>query len=211
MDTYQAQDLFIESVGVAAYKKRPELIALLRKNGVKVDDNISNSDLISVTMVACAKSSSCRADLTAFLTESIAEEQLGYVEEGFFNQVGPNIRIPGVTPGVPKPPAPAPAPAKKKKGGGVFSKKEGGSGVGNFLRSEQGKDTINTALNTGVSLLFKGKTKQQADETLKNATVQANEAGQTASGDKKNKFLLPAIIGGILVIGVIAYFVTRKK
>ena len=206
MDTYQAQDLFIESVGVAAYKKRPELIALLRKNGVKVDDNISNSDLISVTMVACAKSSSCRADLTAFLTESIAEEQLGYVEEGFFNQVGPNIRIPGVTPGVPKPPD-----KKKKKGGGVFSKKEGGSAVGNFLRSEQGKDTINTTLNTGVSLLFKGKTKQQADETLKDATVQANEAGQTASGDKKNKWVLPAIIGGVVVIGIVVYFATRKK
>jgi len=211
MDTYQAQDLFIESVGVAAYKKRPELIALLRKNGVKVDDNISNSDLISVTMVACAKSSSCRADLTAFLTESIAEEQLGYVEEGFFNQVGPNIRIPGVTPGVPKPAAPPPASSKKKKGGGVFAKKEGGSAVGNFLRSEQGKDTINTTLNTGISLLFKGKTKEQADQTVRDATVQANEAGQTASGDKKNRWVLPAIIGGVVVIGIVVYFATRKK
>lgn len=207
MDTYQAQDLFVESVGITAFKKRPELIALLRKNGVKVADDISERDLISITLVACAKSSTCRADLTAFLTENIAEEQLGYVQEDFFNQVGPNIRIPGVTPGVPKQPD-----NKKKKGGGVFGKKEGGTAAGNFLRSEQGKQTINTALNAGISLLFKDKKGAEANQTVQQATDQAQAAAdQNRSDNRKRGWVLPAIIGGVVVIGVVIYFATRKK
>ena len=205
MDTYQAQDLFVESVGIAAYKKRPELIALLRKNGVKVADDISERDLISITLVACAKSSACRADLTAFLTESITEEQLGYVQEDFFNAPGPTtpqIKVPGVN---------APAPTKTKKTG-IFGKKEGGTGVGNFLRSEQGKQTINTALNTGISLLFKDKSGAQANQTVQQATDQGQGAAeQIRKEERKNKWVLPAIIGGVVVIGVVVYFVTRPK
>lgn len=206
MDTYQAQDLFVESVGVAAYKKRNELISLLRKNGVKVSDDVSERDLISITLVACAKSSACRTDLSAFLTENITEGQLGYVQEDFFNQVGPNIRIPGVTPGTTAP------KSDKKKKSGVFTKKEGGTGVGNWLRSDQGKDTINTAINTGIALLFKDKKGADANAALQGATDQGQAvANEIRKEERKNTWVLPAIIGGVVVIGVVVYFATRKK
>jgi hypothetical protein len=209
MDTYQAQDLFVESVGITAFKKRPELIALLRKNGVKVADDISERDLISITLVACAKSSTCRADLTAFLTENIAEEQLGYVQEDFFNQIGTtSVRVPASAL-VPKTAAP-PQTDKKKKG--IFTKKEGGTAAGNFLRSEQGKQTINTALNAGISLLFKDKKGAEANQTVQQATDQAQAAAdQNRNDNRKRGWVLPAIIGGVVVIGVVIYFATRKK
>lgn len=196
LDAYQSQDLFIESLGICAYKKKAELIALLRKNGIKVDDNISEKDLIKVAMVACAKSQSCRKDLTDFLTDCIVEEQVGYVQEDFFSQTG----------------QPATGTTVKKKKTGIFAKKEGGSGVGNFLRSDAGKDTVSKALNAGISLLFKGKDQKQANDTLNQAAGQANDAGINAAADeKKNKWVLPAIIGGVVVIGVVIYFATRKK
>lgn len=197
MDTYQAQDLFIESVGIAAYQNRPELIALLRKNGVKVDDNISNRDLISVTMVACAKSSSCRAELTAFLADTISEDQLGYVEEDFFNADAATRKA---------------RREEQRKLTAERRKKQGGSAVGNIARSQEAKDTLISGLNLGIAALFKGKTGAAADETLNNATNQADNAGQGASGKgDKNKWVLPTIIGGIVLVGVIAYFVTRPK
>jgi hypothetical protein len=196
MDTYQAQDLFIESVGIAAYQNRPELIALLRKNGVKVDDNISNRDLISVTMVACAKSSSCRAELTAFLA-NLPEDQLGYVEEDFFNLTAAERKA---------------RREEQRKLTAERRKKQGGSAVGNIARSQEAKDTLISGLNLGIAALFKGKTGAAADETLNNATNQADNAGQGASGKgDKNKWVLPTIIGGIVLVGVIAYFVTRPK
>lgn len=189
LDAYQSQDLFIEALGRCAYKKRAELIAVLRKNGINVDDSISEKDLIKTAMVACAKSASCRKEMTAFLTDCITEEQLGYVQDDFFNADG------------------------DKKKGGIFKKKEGGTSVGNFLRSEQGKDTINKALDAGISLLFKGKDKQQATETLNDATTQAQGAAQNARDDEKKpaKWVVPAIIGGVIVIGAVIYFATRKK
>jgi hypothetical protein len=196
MDTYQAQDLFIESVGIAAYQNRPELIALLRKNGVKVDDDISNRDLISVTMVACAKSSSCRAELTAFLA-NLPEDQLGYVQEDFFNLTAAERKA---------------RREEQRKLTAERRKKQGGSAVGNIARSQEAKDTLISGLNLGIAALFKGKTGAAADETLNNATNQADNAGQGASGKgDKNKWVLPTIIGGIVLVGVIAYFVTRPK
>lgn len=207
MDTYQAQDLAVEAVGIAAYNQKPELIALLAKNGVKVPDDISERDLISITLVACAKSNACRADLSNFLTESIAEGQLGYVQDEFFNSVGgPRIVIPGVTPGTTAPKTETQTDKKKKKGGKVFAKKEGGSAVGNFFRSEQGKDTIKTGINLGFSTLLKGKSGAEANQTLQSATEQGDNAGK---GDTKSKWVLPAIIGGVVLIGVIVYFSTR--
>jgi hypothetical protein len=196
MDTYQAQDLFIESVGIAAYQNRPELIALLRKNGVKVDDDISNRDLISVTMVACAKSSSCRAELTAFLA-NLPEDQLGYVQEDFFNLTAAERKA---------------RREEQRKLTAERRKKQGGSAVGNIARSQEAKDTLISGLNLGIAALFKGKTGAAADETLNNATNQADNAGQGASGKgDKNKWVLPTIIGGVVLVGVIAYFVTRPK
>jgi hypothetical protein len=196
MDTYQAQDLFIESVGIAAYQNRPELIALLRKNGVKVDDNISNRDLISVTMVACAKSSSCRAELTAFLA-NLPEDQLGYVQEDFFNLTAAERKA---------------RREEQRKLTAERRKKEGGSRLGNIARSDEAKDTLISGLNLGIAALFKGKTGAAADETLRDATDKADAAGQGASGKgDKNKWVLPTIIGGIVLVGVIAYFVTRPK
>jgi len=198
LDAYQSQELFIESLGICAYKKKAELIALLRKNGIKVDDNISEKDLIKVAMVACAKSQSCRKDLTDFLTDCIVEEQVGYVQEDFFSQTGQ--------------PATGTTGTKKKKPG-IFTKKEGGSAVGNFLRTDEGKDTVNKAINAGISLLFKGKDKTQANAALNQAADQADNAGAgaAAADTKKSKWVLPAIIGGVIVIGAVIYFATRKK
>lgn len=196
MDTYQAQDLFIESVGIAAYQNRPELIALLRKNGVKVDDDISNRDLISVTMVACAKSSSCRAELTAFLA-NLPEDQLGYVQEDFFNLTAAERKA---------------RREEQRKLTAERRKKEGGSATGKLLRSKEAQDTLISGLNLGIAALFKGKTGAAADETLRDATDKADAAGQGASGKgDKNKWVLPTIIGGVVLVGVIAYFVTRPK
>jgi hypothetical protein len=67
-------------------------------------------------------------------------------------------------------------------------------------------------LNLGIAALFKGKTGAAADETLRDATDKADAAGQGASGKgDKNKWVLPTIIGGVVLVGVIAYFVTRPK
>lgn len=196
MDTYQAQDLFVESVGVAAHTQKSELIALLRKNGVKVPDDISERDLISVTMVACVKSTACRADLTNFLADNVIEEQVGYVQEDFFNLTKEEKKK---------------RQDEQRKLRDERRKKQGGTTAGNIIRSQEAKDTLLTGLNAAISGLFKGKSKDEANQTVRDVTDQADQAGKDASGKGKSKWVLPAIIGGVLLIGVIVYFSTRGK
>ncbi len=195
MDTYQAQDLFVESVGVAAYTKKTELIALLRKNGVKVPDDISERDLISITLVACAKSSACRADLTNFLADNVIEEQMGYVEEGFFNLTKEERKK---------------RQDEQRKIRDERRKKQGGTATGNIIRSQEAKDTLLTGLNAAITGLFKGKSGAEANQAVQDVTEVADRAGRNANTGTKSKWVLPTIIGGVLLIGVIIYFSTRK-
>ena len=116
----------------------------------------------------------------------------------------------------------------------LFAKKEGGSGVGNALRSVFSSENISALAGAGVAYAStrlqneaSKKGNQQAID-YKNAEAnnylaqeRANLSAQTSQqsggttpppSKSKPKWVLPvAIGGGVLVIGVVLYFALRKK
>jgi hypothetical protein len=85
LDVYQAKDVLMKSIGLTAYEDRDTLIALLRKNGVQVPENVSDNDLLNMTYVAIANSLQFKKDLAKYLESKAIESYEGYVDEEFFN------------------------------------------------------------------------------------------------------------------------------
>jgi len=49
-DSYEAQNLIETSIGYMLNDDRDDLINLLRQNGVNVSDNVSDDDLLNMTL-----------------------------------------------------------------------------------------------------------------------------------------------------------------
>lgn len=197
----KAQDVIQESIGLAVFQDRDKLIALLRKNGASIDENISDDNLIKVTYLAVAKSSGFKKDFSDYLVGSFSEETMNYVDEQtFFNQTGGT-------------------PTTDKKKSGIFAKKEGGSKVGNALRKVGTEENIGALVNTGLGVLANKLTAKADKESIQAATQLAAQKSQQALAEaqlqeqkaKSKKWVIPVVIGGVVVIGAIIYFVTRKK
>ena len=195
-DVYQAEDFVNKFVGLTAYENKNDLILLLRKNGVSVSDNASTDDVILMTYLAIAQSPRFKSDLVSYAKS--AQEQ----EEGKL----------GLT-------------AEERKAARVKKREEqGGTKIGNLIRSVATEENIGTLLNTGLGFLSQKMT-AKANEGAINAGAQykASEAIAYAEQAKKEdakanaekqraKWIVPvAIVAGIAVIGVIAFVVLKKK
>ncbi len=165
------------------------LIAVLRKNGIVIKNDISDSDLAAMTFIGITRSSRIRADLSELWASCCGEE--------YANAGGKAAK--------PKPPKVNP---NTKKAGGQ------GTRVGNILRGLATPENANTVLNSGLQL-YGAKLAAKADKGTIDSAVdlevaQTNKLIQQQKAGGK-KWLMPVVIGGVLLAAIGAYFYFKKK
>lgn len=193
VEVNQAQGAIQEAIGLAVFEDRSLVIAMLRKNGAKVNDDISDDKLIKVVYLAIAKSNGFKSDFSNYLKSKFSEEQVGYVEEEFFNLTA--------------------AERKAKR------EAQGGSKVGLALKKIATEENINALVNTGIGILSKKLTAKSDQASIAAATELSAQKSQQALAEAQlqqqkaasKKWVIPVIIGSVVVVGLIVFLVIRKK
>jgi hypothetical protein len=173
---------------------------MLRKNGAKVNDDISDDKLIKVVYLAIAKSNGFKSDFSNYLKSKFSEEQVGYVEEEFFDLTAEQRK--------------AKQTARKTK-----VAEQGGTKVGLALKKVATEENINALVNTGIGILSKKLTAKSDQASITAATQLSAQKSQQALAEaqlqeqksKSRKWVIPVVIGSVVVVGLIVYFVIRKK
>lgn len=212
-DSYEAQNLIETSIGYMLNDDRDELINLLRQNGVTVNDNVSDDDLLNMTYVAIGKSTQFKRDLAKYLDAQARDENsLNYVEEEFFNNDGKK------------------AARQAKKTAKVTARKTeanptGKSKAGLLLGQLGTQENIQAAINTGLGVLSSKLTAKADQKSIADATKLATEKSKQAlaeadAADKKaaagqatKKWVVPVVIGVsviAVVVGLVIYMRKRK-
>lgn len=211
-DSYEAQNLIETSIGYMLVDDRDDLINLLRQNGVNVDDNISDDDLLNMTYVAIGKSTQFKRDLAKYLdAQSKGETTLNYVDEEFFNGDGKATRQAKRT---------AKVTARKTE-----ANPTGKSKAGLLLGQIGTQENIQAAINTGLGVLSSKLTAKADQKSIADATTLAAErskqaAAEALAADRKaeaglatKKWVVPVVIGVsviAVVVGLVIYMKKRK-
>jgi hypothetical protein len=205
LDVYQAKDLLMQSIGLMVYEDKDTLIALLRKNGVQVSDNVSTDDLLNMTYVAIGNSLQFKKDLAKYLESKTIESYEGYVDEEFFNLTKEERE----------------ARRKVKKVTQAETRKEkGGTKVGLAIKSVATKENIQSVINTGLGVLSDTLTAKADRKAIQDATSLASEKSKQAIAEaqaqdsaksKVKAWIIPTLIGVVVIGGIITYFVIKKR
>lgn len=205
LDVYQAKDLLMQSIGLMVYEDRETLIALLRKNGVQVSDNVSTDDLLNMTYVAIGNSLQFKKDLAKYLESKAMESYEGYVDEEFFNLTKEERE----------------ARRKVKKVTRAETRKEkGGTKVGLAVKSVATKENVQSIINTGLGFLSDTLTAKADRKAIQDATALASERSKQAIAEaqaqdsaksKMKAWIIPTLIGVVVIGGIVTYFVIKKR
>lgn len=208
LDVYEAKDVIIKSIGYMVYEDRGTLIDLLRKNGVQVSDNVSDDDLIKMTYVAIGNSLQFKKDLARYIDAQTKEAYEGYVDEEFFNGDGD------------KKAARTAKKTERKTARETARTERGGSKVGVAVKGIATKENVQSVINTGLGLLADSLSAKADRKTVQEATILASEkskqaiAEAAAEDSKKSRiksWIIPTIIGVVVIGGIITYFVIKKR
>lgn len=211
IDVYQAKEVIEKSIGYMVYEDKGTLIALLRKNGVQVADNVGDNELIQMTYIAIGNSLQFKKDLAKYIAGRGKQEFEGYVdEEEFFSFLGlGKKKTDAATP-----------PAPKKVNPNLKSQGGEGTKVGNAIRAVATPETIQSVINTGLGLLSDSLSAKADRKTVQEATLLASEKSKQALAEaaaadaKKSKtktWVIPVVIGVVVVAGIVTYFVIKKR
>jgi len=205
LDVYQAKDVLMQSIGLIAYEDKDTLIALLRKNGVQVSDNVSTDDLLNMTYVAIGKSLQFKKDLAKYLDSKANESYEGYVDEEFFNLTKEEREA---------------RRNAKKIAQAETRKTQGGTKVGLAIKSVATKDNVQSLINTGLGVLSDSLTAKADRKSIQDATALATEKSKQAIAEAKAQdsakskmkaWLIPTLIGVVVIGGIVTYFVIKKR
>jgi hypothetical protein len=208
LDVYEAKDVIIKSIGYMVYEDRGTLIDLLRKNGVQVSDNVSDDDLIKMTYVAIGNSLQFKKDLARYIDAQTKEAYEGYVDEEFFNVDAD------------KKAARTAKKTEKKTAREAAKTARGGSKVGVAVKGIATKENVQAAINTGLGLLADSLSAKADRKTVQEATLLASEKSKQAIAEaqaedsKKSRiksWIIPTLIGVVVIGGIVTYFVMRKR
>jgi hypothetical protein len=205
LDVYQAKDLLMQSIGLMAYEDRDTLVTLLRKNGVQVEDNVSTNDLLNMTYVAIANSLQFKKDLAKYLESKAIESYEGYVDEEFFNLTKEEREAKRTA---------------KKTAKTETRKTQGGTKVGLAIKSVATPENIQSVINTGLGVLADSLTAKADRKAIQDATALASERSQQAIAEaqaqdsaksKIKAWIIPTIIGVVVIGGIVTYLVIKKR
>ena len=224
MDYNQIEQKITTALGIMSVQDKPALVRLLQKSGSFVNETNTQDQLLDAAFKAIKDSKRFRTDLTDYLStqQMISNSDGGeasFSDDNYYSNFGTSRAL-------------------VNKGtfadDSQFSNGDG-TQVGNFLRSDAGKklttDTIGLGMNYLSTLLgnkaAKSGNQQAIDFKKAEAEVLANQAlaNKTAadlaamgnkpsasSTNKKSSWVMPvAIIGGVVVIGAIIFFVVKRK
>jgi hypothetical protein len=205
LDVYQAKDLLMQSIGLMAYEDKDTLVNLLRKNGVQVEDNVSTNDLLNMTYVAIANSLQFKKDLAKYLESKAIESYEGYVDEEFFNLTKEEREAKRTA---------------KKTAKTETRKTQGGTKVGLAIKSVATPENIQSVINTGLGVLADSLTAKADRKAIQDATALASERSQQAIAEaqaqdsaksKIKAWIIPTIIGVVVIGGIVTYLVIKKR
>jgi hypothetical protein len=196
----EQNDVIIGLIYLMVEENNPFLINLLQKSGSFVTNQSSPDAVLNASLNALRDSSSFRMNLSNYLVAE-ANSYSNYVDDDFF-VYGTGDK-----------------PAKYNRTTGT-----GGTRVGGLLRSVFSQENIGLLVSAGIgaaSTKLQDSASKKGDQRaldFKNAEIAAEELRQKSESatppapNPKPKWVLPvAIVGGLLVVGVIVYFVTKKK
>jgi len=198
MDYNQASVGIRNAIAVMAVEDKPALVALLKKHGSMVTELSTTDQILDGTFKAIKDSKRFREDLGNYISSNLKAVGLSDESESGFSNAG---------------------------GDGW---KKVGTALSNFGKTVFSKENIDTAVKGGLAYYSTKLATQaqrsgnqqaidfekaQADKFLAEATARSASPTGTLQGEKsKNKWLVPVLIGGgVLVLGVVIYFVARKK
>jgi hypothetical protein len=185
VSTQQLIDITRNSIVALIDEKKSDVIAIARKNGIDIPQDINNDELFAVVIKAMKDSVSFRKDIAKAL-KSTASEYLNYVDENLYADAQTKT---------------AKKPYEETFFGGIFSKERLGqivdTGVALYsstLANKQQRQGEQNAIN--YELAQAQKIQVQQDNTFL---------------PNKKSYALPIIIG-VLVLGSIgAYFYYKNK
>lgn len=195
----ELQDIIVSAVGLMSVEDKPTLVAMLQKNGSLVTDVNTQGEILDASFKAIRDSASFRQDLEDYLVQQESLSDLGTDSSNFSNSVG-----------------------------SFFNKI--GQGL-NKVGKSLGKENVQALFGAGIGYLGaslqakaqKGQGQQAIDYTNAQANLEAiklqqqlagqgGTVGGGATAEKKNKWVLPVVIGGgVLLLGTILFFALRKK
>lgn len=200
-NVYEAQEVIQKSIGYITSEKKKDLINLLRQNGVQVNDSVSDKDLMRMTYLGIAKSLQFKKDFAKYLESLSQDNQVGYVSEEFFNLT-------------------AAEKAAKKTEKAAKIKEQGGTKAGNLIRTVATEQNIQSVINTGLGILSQKLTAKADQKSIAAATDLAVAESQkakleadaaSAKAKSSNAWVLPVVIGAIVIIGVGFYFYKKRN
>lgn len=203
-DVTQAEEAITESVGFLVANNRKGVVKILRKNGVDVNESMSDKELLTAIYTALSASTAFGVDLKKLIytsTKEAYQEMSGYANmEGLYMtpQIGSALVKTAST-------ATTTQTTTTKKP------------FGEFLKGIFTPETTSALINTGVNALSKKLTAKEDAAMLDRAIalkVNETEASIAKSGAtaQKNKWLVPAIVvGGLVVVAVTAIIIYRKS
>ena len=201
MDNNQAQqgeELITKSIALMSEYDKPTLLAILRRSGSFVTELSTQQQILDASFKALKDSERFRQDLLSYIKATTNENN----DANFSNFSLKDL----------------------------FKSKEGGTRVGNTLKTIFSKENVSALAGAGIAY---ASTKLQ-DSASKKGNQQAidykvAEANSFIAQEKANqstpqggttppppssgkpKWVIPVVIGGVVVLGVVLFFVFRKK
>jgi hypothetical protein len=209
---------------------KDSLVKLLKRNGIQMPQNPSDTELTSAVLLASAKSANFKKELASLLASSakpagekfssFVGQDMGFTGiddfsftgmEGFENQIGspaPALKI-SATPSV----TVQPTVAKEKTGVGKVL-----ASIGNFFKtSVLTKENVDTAIQIGLTKIntqTQAKANQVAQEGAVLQQYQDEIRNQQAASQNQGLSTGAWIgigLGVAALVGIVIFFATRKK
>jgi hypothetical protein len=207
-----------ELIAYTLIDNKPELIAILRKNGVSIGDDASDEKVLIAVLKGNSVSKSFKSDLTQLLSKQAMQNADRFVsftgEENFFNVDGDRATQ-DVLGTVSSTRTSTSSTSSGTKSGGKTKAGTLLAGVGGFIKNNVfTSDNINQFISTGLTAVS-NKSQSKADaaaaqvEALKAQRLQLE---QSLSPKKSTNTLTYVLIGvGVLAIGLSVYFYVKRK
>ena len=214
VDVNQAQDIVRNFVAYTMQKSPEDITILLKKNGVVVPAKSSPKDTMTLLYAALPKSRNLQHDLQDyFMRVHAVESKSGgdfsnYVEEGFFSADSATTGTATKT------------LTAKQQSRVSETNPQGKTAFGLALQNLVSPDSLKNVLNAGISMVSSKLSATADSKSL--ATATEYEVAQTeklqkqqeleATKAQSKKWVMPVVIGSVvLVIGITAYFLLKKK
>jgi hypothetical protein len=161
-----------------------------------------------MTYVAIGKSLQFKKDLAKYLDSKANESYEGYVDEEFFNVDAE------------KKAARTAKKTAKKTAQAETRKTQGGTKVGLAIKSVATKENVQSLINTGLGVLSDSLTAKADRKSIQDATALATEKSKQAIAEaqaqdsaksKMKAWLIPTLIGVVVIGGIVTYFVIKKR